>query len=85
MSKQVLKTHSLEEITAKHIGKRGTPKREAFEQELRTCQQLLYAARLIPPEDWDCLNLQHGPSRFGRQPDGDCKAPQARSNVNLPA
>ena len=35
MSKQVLKTHSLEEITAKHIGKRGTPKREAFEQELR--------------------------------------------------
>jgi hypothetical protein len=31
MSKQVLKTFSLEEITAKHIGKRGTPKREAFE------------------------------------------------------
>ena len=35
MSKQVLKTYSLEEITVKHIGKRGTPKREAFEQELR--------------------------------------------------
>ena len=30
-----LKTVSLEEITDKHIGKRGTPKREAFEYELR--------------------------------------------------
>lgn len=30
-----LKTVSLEEITDKHIGKRGTPKREAFEFELR--------------------------------------------------
>lgn len=30
-----LKTYSLDEITDKHIGKRGTPKREAFEYELR--------------------------------------------------
>ncbi len=30
-----MKTYSLEEITDKHIGKRGTAKREAFEQELR--------------------------------------------------
>lgn len=32
MKKQ--KTYSLDEITNKHIGKRGTPKREAFEKEL---------------------------------------------------
>lgn len=30
-----LKTYSLDEITDKHIGKQGTPKREAFENELR--------------------------------------------------
>ncbi len=30
-----MKTISLDEITDKHIGKRGTVKREAFEQELR--------------------------------------------------
>ncbi len=30
-----MKTYSLEEITEKHIGKRETAKREAFEQELR--------------------------------------------------
>lgn len=35
MKKQVLKTYSLDEITDKHIGKRGSPKREAFENELR--------------------------------------------------
>jgi len=35
MKKQKLKTYSLEEITDKYIGKRGTPKREAFENELR--------------------------------------------------
>jgi len=33
--KQELKTYSLDEITDKHIGKPGTPKREAFENELR--------------------------------------------------
>jgi HTH-type transcriptional regulator/antitoxin HipB len=33
--KQGLKTFSLDEITDKHIGKRGTPKREAFEYELK--------------------------------------------------
>lgn len=33
--KQGLKTISLDEITDKHIGKRGTPKREAFEYELQ--------------------------------------------------
>jgi HTH-type transcriptional regulator / antitoxin HipB len=32
---KALKTYTLEEITEKHIGKRGTPKREAFEYELR--------------------------------------------------
>jgi DNA-binding XRE family transcriptional regulator len=32
---QELKTYSLDEITDKHIGKRGTQKREAFENELR--------------------------------------------------
>ena len=30
-----LKTYTLDEITDKHIGKTGTPKREAFENELR--------------------------------------------------
>jgi DNA-binding XRE family transcriptional regulator len=35
MTKPKLKTYSLEEITDKHIGKRGTPKRETFEYELR--------------------------------------------------
>ena len=30
-----LKTYTLDEITDKHIGKKGTPKREAFENELR--------------------------------------------------
>ena len=35
MKKQGLKTFNLDEITDKHIGKRGTPKREAFENELR--------------------------------------------------
>ncbi len=35
MSKQRLKTFTLEEITDKHIGQAGTPKREAFENELR--------------------------------------------------
>src|ERR1035437_3430692 len=35
MKKEPLKTYSLEELTDKHIGKRGTPKREAFESELR--------------------------------------------------
>jgi len=35
MRKGEMKTFSLEEITDKHIGKRGTPRREAFEYELR--------------------------------------------------
>jgi DNA-binding XRE family transcriptional regulator len=35
MKRGEMKTYSLEEITDKHIGKRGTPKREAFEHELR--------------------------------------------------
>lgn len=35
MKKGTLKTYSLDEITDKHIGKRGTTKREAFEYELR--------------------------------------------------
>ena len=35
MKKTTLKTISLDEITDKHIGKRGTAKREMFEQELR--------------------------------------------------
>lgn len=34
MKKQEIKTYTLAEITDKHIGKRGTPKREAFENEL---------------------------------------------------
>jgi DNA-binding XRE family transcriptional regulator len=33
--KQAVKTFSLDEITDKHIGKRGTAKREHFESELR--------------------------------------------------
>ena|SRR6218665_98602 len=33
--KKTLKTISLDEITDRHIGKRGTAKRESFEQELR--------------------------------------------------
>ena len=35
MKNKQLKTYSLDEITDKHIGKAGTPKREAFENELR--------------------------------------------------
>ena len=35
MKKQKLKTYSLEEVTDKYIGKHGTPKRDAFENELR--------------------------------------------------
>jgi len=35
MKKGEMRTYSLEEITDKHIGKRGTPSREAFENELR--------------------------------------------------
>ena len=30
-----MKTYTLEEVTDQYIGKRGTPKRELFEQELR--------------------------------------------------
>ena len=30
-----MKTYSLEELTDQYLGKRGTPKREIFEQELR--------------------------------------------------
>ncbi|MBV6640269.1 MAG: helix-turn-helix transcriptional regulator [Cyclobacteriaceae bacterium] len=30
-----MKTYSLEELTDKHIGKKGTPKRDTFEYELR--------------------------------------------------
>lgn len=30
-----MKTYTLDELTDKHIGKRGTEKREAFENELR--------------------------------------------------
>jgi DNA-binding XRE family transcriptional regulator len=30
-----MKTYSLEEITDKHIGKKGTSRRDAFEEELR--------------------------------------------------
>lgn len=30
-----MKTYSLEELTDKHIGKKGTPKRDEFEYELR--------------------------------------------------
>lgn len=35
MKSKTLKTYTLDEITDKHIGKRGTEKREAFENELR--------------------------------------------------
>jgi len=35
MKNKILKTYSLDEITDKHIGKRGTQKREKFENELR--------------------------------------------------
>lgn len=35
MKKQNLKSYSLEEVTDKYIGKRGTSKRDAFENELR--------------------------------------------------
>lgn len=35
MKKKKLKTYSLEEVTDKYIGKSGTPKRDAFENELR--------------------------------------------------
>ena len=35
MSKKKIKTYSLEELTDNYIGKKGTPKREQFEFELK--------------------------------------------------
>jgi DNA-binding XRE family transcriptional regulator len=35
MKKQAIRLYSLDEVTDKHIGMRGTPKRETFEHELR--------------------------------------------------
>ena len=35
MKKRNLRTYGLEEIIDKYIGKRGTPKREAYEDKLR--------------------------------------------------
>ena len=35
MKNKPMKTTSLEELTDKYIGKKGTPKRESFENELR--------------------------------------------------
>lgn len=35
MKKEGMKTYGLDEMIDKHIGKKGTPKREAFEYELR--------------------------------------------------
>ena len=35
MNNKELKSYSLDEITDKYIGKIGTPKRDAFENELR--------------------------------------------------
>ena len=35
MRTEGMKTYGLDEMIDKHIGKRGTPKREAFEYELR--------------------------------------------------
>lgn len=35
MKSKTLKTYTLDEITDKHIGKKGTAKRDAFENELR--------------------------------------------------
>lgn len=32
---QTMKTYSLEELTDKHIGKKGTKERDAFENEIR--------------------------------------------------
>lgn len=35
MEKKGMKTYSLDEVTDKYIGKKGTPKRDDFENELR--------------------------------------------------
>ena len=35
MGNKGMKTYSLDEVTDKYIGKKGTPKREEFENELR--------------------------------------------------
>jgi HTH-type transcriptional regulator / antitoxin HipB len=35
MKKEAMKTYSLDEMIDKHVGKLGTPNREAFENELR--------------------------------------------------
>ncbi len=35
MKKEALKTYSLDEMIDKHVGKVGTPNRDAFENELR--------------------------------------------------
>jgi HTH-type transcriptional regulator/antitoxin HipB len=35
MKKKGMKTYSLDEVTDKYIGKKGTPKRDEFENELR--------------------------------------------------
>jgi DNA-binding XRE family transcriptional regulator len=34
MKKEGMRTYSLDEVTDKHIGKKGTPKRDKFENEL---------------------------------------------------
>lgn len=35
MTKSEMKTYSLDEVTDKHIGEKGTPNRDEFENELR--------------------------------------------------
>ena len=35
MAKKEIKTYSLDEVTDKYIGKKGTPERDEFENELR--------------------------------------------------
>lgn len=35
MGNKTLKTYSLDEVTDKYVGKKGTPKRDEFENELR--------------------------------------------------
>ncbi len=52
-----MKTYSLEEMTDKHIGKIGTPKRDAFESELKldllghTIKSMTKEQNLFPPQN----------------------------------
>lgn len=61
-SKNKLKTFTLEEITDKHIGKRGTAKREIFENELQLDLRKIKQKRQIALPFLFDLNISSSPN-----------------------